>query len=346
MNNPNIRLFYGPNQFLLRRELERWKKGFLEKHGDTNLDVLDGKIVSGSDIINAADTAPFLGEKRLIIVTDFLPEPKGKSPQESGENPQETAKDDKKEISDSIDALIDYFPRISESSILLFVNTSPDKRSRLFKALEKQGTVSFFDEYKGAEFGSWVSSELKKSGITLDSGVRDQFLSLMGEDMWKASQEIEKLSLLGIQKLSVEDINMIISSNAQANIFAFVDAVGKKNLADSIRLFHRLLDSGEHIFVVLSMVVRQFRLLLMTKYLLSQKEDHRTILGRLRLAPFQLPPLIKQSENFSMSLLKDIFQQLLEIDIDFKTGKIPVHGENPALASMRLEQFFAKSSFN
>ena len=61
--NPNISLFHGENLYLLEKTLENWFQNFEKKHGDINITIIDSEEeLNAKTIINALESAPFLGE--------------------------------------------------------------------------------------------------------------------------------------------------------------------------------------------------------------------------------------------------------------------------------------------
>jgi DNA polymerase-3 subunit delta len=343
MSISNIRLFFGADQFGCMREVNRWKRAFVDKYGDFDMEVIDGRKLSARDILSRCDTLPFMGEKRLLIVRDFLPEAGKKSTSDaqdddSGDDGLES--DNNVASKDDIDTLIAYFEHIPDTAVLLFVSALPDKRTKLFKWFDKSKCITEFPEVRGVSFLQWLKRELSLLSLTFEPDALEYFRLHTGEDLWKAAMELEKLSLYTTGPVSRVDIDMVVSSNVQVKIFAFVDALGECALNRALELFRGLLDRGESIYMVFNMIIRQFRLILQTRFLLDQGCDRSQFASRLRLAPFQVQPLMKQSQNFTFPQLKNIYRQLLELDTALKTGKVSVTAERQDSFVILLEKFF------
>ena len=71
-SSPSLLLFTGENTFALAEELRRWKSAFLAKHGEANLLTLEGRTLDWGALRSEVQTAPFLGEKRLILIEGIL----------------------------------------------------------------------------------------------------------------------------------------------------------------------------------------------------------------------------------------------------------------------------------
>jgi DNA polymerase-3 subunit delta len=62
-------LFYGPNSFMLERVLGRLRNEFIPENArDFNMEICYGGESSPVDVVNRAQTIPFLSSNRLIIL--------------------------------------------------------------------------------------------------------------------------------------------------------------------------------------------------------------------------------------------------------------------------------------
>jgi len=98
-------------------------------------------------------------------------------------------------------------------------------------------------------------------------------------------------------------------------IFSLVESLRPQNAKVIINLFRQCLanNSPEIIF---SMIIRQFRLLLLVKSRgRDGPEDYQ------KLASWQKQRLTNQAKFFTMERLGEIYQKLLKIDFENKTGK-------------------------
>ena len=70
-----IFLFHGEDTWSQKEKLKFWQKEFEKKHGgDMNISHFSGKSSDAEEIFQACLSMPFLAEKRLVIVKNFLSE--------------------------------------------------------------------------------------------------------------------------------------------------------------------------------------------------------------------------------------------------------------------------------
>jgi len=74
-----------------------------------------------------------------------------------------------------IDALIKAEGRIPDDSLLIFVSSTPDKRLRLYKFLEKNANVKEFNQLKNNDLEAFVKREL--SDCSIDHATIQYFLT-------------------------------------------------------------------------------------------------------------------------------------------------------------------------
>ncbi len=99
-------------------------------------------------------------------------------------------------------------------------------------------------------------------------------------------------------------------------LFTFLDAIRPNNAKTLIKLFNDLKVNMEK-ELIFFMIIRQFRLML---NLLDQTQRIDEL---KRMAPWQLSKLERQAKLFGEERLKKLYQELFELDLNMKTGRIP-----------------------
>jgi len=303
MQKPNLVMMYGANSFSLREELLRWQKGFIQKHGDMNIDVIDGAKASVSDIQNAIVASPFLAEKRLVIVKDYQIKRKA---------------DDKRDLRDLLDL------GFTDSTILVFAeHGSPDKRSSLYKYMIKNATLKPFDPPKGSALTQWILARVKMHGGSMDFSVAGALAAIVGDDLWKLNHETQKLTLYAngvpITKLMIDEL---VTGSLDQNIFEMTDRLARKDVAGTLKLFRELHAQGNEAPYLFAMVVRQFRLMLEMKVLHDKGMHPKAIASQMKAHPFVVTNTLKFCRNFSETQLRKSLKDLLKIDRRMKSGRL------------------------
>ncbi len=302
MQKPNLVFMYGEDTFSLRNELQRWKKAFIEKYDDMNLEELDGSKTSVEEIGGAITAMPFMSERRLVILKDFLASKKA---------------DDQKKLVPLIEKLSD------ETVFVIAENSTPDKRTSAFKTLSKQATVKIFNTPEGAALTSWLVQRFHAHKGQIDYRTATYLISAAGNDLWKLENEAQKLSLYAKnQPVTPDMIDKLVVGSIQQSIFTLTDQLAQKDTKGALRTIRKLQANGQEAPYLFAMIARQFRLMLEIKSLTEQNTPQPAIASKMKVHPYVVKTVASQCRNFTHTQLRRALRKLLEIDRRLKTGRI------------------------
>ena len=295
---------YGEDDYRSRQKLNKLKEKFQAKDtSGMNLQELDGHRVELAELKNAIQAAPFMSDKRLVIVENIL------------------AKKDKNLHESVADLLSSGLP---ESSVVVFWEASvPDKRKKLFKVLIKEGKAEEITLLTGQALNKWISGEVADRTGKINLEAVNKLAAYVGNDLWQMSQEIDKLIIYKKgQEIVAEDVDVLVKAKLDTNIFNFVDALGQQDKDQALKLLHDQLASGEHALYLLTMITYQFRNLLIVKELLEKGRDQRSLSKEAKMHPFVAQKTAQQTRNYSLASLRMIYRKLLDLDQAIKTSRI------------------------
>lgn len=294
----------GEDSFSLLQEVKRWKAAFVDKHGDSDLEELDGETASIEQIISSISTLPFLSDMRLVILKNFL---SGKKADEANE-------------------LLPALEKLPDSTILVMVELKePDKRTSIFKKLTTLATNRLFLKPKGVQLNTWIQRRAESHGGKLSPESAAYLASVIGDDLFALNQEVQKLSLYARgQAITREMVDELVTGNVQKSIFTLTDQLAQKNYSGALLTLEQLQEQGEDPAFIFSMIVRQFRLILEMKALSEQNLPPAMMARKMAVHPFVISSSIRITKNFTYDYLKKTLAGFLELDTRLKTGLIPL----------------------
>jgi DNA polymerase-3 subunit delta len=189
---------------------------------------------------------------------------------------------------------------------------------------------------QGAGFAQWIHTRCDDLGGDINSDAAQLLAEWVAEDPFQADQELRKLIAYvdGARSIDVSDVKQLTPFQSQSNIFALVDAIGERKGSQAQRLLSRLLQDEDPGYAF-AMVVRQFRLLLITREALDSGQP---ISNALSLPSFVIRKLEAQARSFSDPELKQIYSRLLDIDVGSKTGRLDLEvGLDTLIASVATD---------
>lgn len=320
----HIVLMFGDDLFALKETLERWEKAFVEKYeSDINVDEFDG-ATPPHQIIEACQSMPFLGEKRLVIVKNFLSEQKA---------------DEQKKFAD----LLTEIP--SETCTLILVEEkTPDKRTSLYKKLAKSARLEEFKTLTGDNLTHSIIKTIEEKGGKIDWNTASSLCALCAENTWKLHHEIQKLlDYSNGEPLTQSMVDELVHGDTNTSIFKLTDALGQKRPTEAIQLFHQLVEKGEPIPLIYSMLVRQIRMLIQLKELSDLGKPASHIATLTKLHPYAVSQTLPQCRNFSLEELKQLFIRLTHIDLRMKTGEFTFSTTDQRPYMMEIEKFMVEA---
>lgn len=325
-----VYLFYGEETYLRDLALVRLKEHF-EQAGQTGLDVdmIEGETADPAEVVARAETLPFFAARRLVVV-------KNPSFFKAARRGGETGEGEGTNPSGREAALLEYIKNPSPSTCLVFsTGESVDKRKRLFQAIKKYGSEMEFNYLSTGYLTRWVAKRAGQSGRRFAPGAANTLVDSVGPSLQALSLEIEKLVnyTAGREVITAEEIHLMSPPRLEENIFAVVDAVGSRRYREALAGIKDMLAAKEPATKILSMIARQFRILLMVRDLVERGCPAREIPGRLKIHPFVAQKAAAQSRNFSKPILTGALAALSELDAGVKTGKMEFY---PAMETFLL----------
>jgi len=330
----NLFLFTGEETYLLHGQINGWKKAFVERHGDINLAVLDANETPLNEIMAAVNAIPFLGNKRLIFIHGLPDAPPKRKKSELSK------KDEKRD--EALKKLESDLDDVPESSVVVFVQSKPDKRKSFYKKLSAKVEIKEFSPLTGQILNTWIQKRVAMRGAKINSLAIEYLASLTGDNLWRLSSEIDKLiSYSSGDIITNAIIDKLVAPTMEANVFHLTDALGLKDSKKAIRHLHRSLSAGDNLRPVFYMIVRQFRLLLQGSGYknLIPNASPTAFAATLKLHPFVARNIFGQLKNFNQSELEGAYAELLDIDLALKTSRIRVTTDNQDELALAIERF-------
>ena len=298
----NIRkcyLIYGEEAYMRQNLKQRLRKAVV---GDDtmNYTYMEGKDASVEAIMDIGDTMPFFAERRLILV--------------------ENSGFFKKEA----DKLSAYLPDMPESTCLVFVEESIDKRNKLYKKVNSIGYAAECKRQGPAELRRWVARGLAQSGKKIQVATLDDFLARVGDDMENIRQEMEKLIAYtgDREEVTAADLDAVTTSQLSDRVFDMIDAIATRNQQRALDLYYDLLQLKEPPMKILVLIARQFHGILQVKELREKGLSADQIAERMGQRSFIVKRYMNQASRFSKTELEQFVQMSVETDEAVKSGNL------------------------
>ncbi|MFZ2489705.1 MAG: DNA polymerase III subunit delta [Anaerolineae bacterium] len=326
-----IYLLHGPDELLRSERLATIRAGLgAPELAELSTSWLDGRKTSVTEVCYHCDVMPFLTPRRLVIVNGLLAQLKrrqagGKKKDLAPEGDTSTRADAER------DALLAYLPTMPDTTDLVLLEAEPVARNeRPYKALtqlagEGRAEIVLCDAPEERDLPDWVLRRAKQKGGVIEREAAFDLATSIGRNLRLLDNELEKLLAYrgNAGTIRREDVRLLVPYTQEASIFDMVDALGQQDGPRAVRLLRELERDGAAPLYLLSMIVRQFRILVQVSDQMSLGLGKDEIAKAIGLHPFPTQKAMQQCRAWRMSDLAAAYDRLLAADLAIKTGKQP-----------------------
>ncbi|EKD29554.1 MAG: hypothetical protein ACD_78C00360G0002 [uncultured bacterium (gcode 4)] len=303
MPRSNIVFFTGANRIFLHRDLDKWIEVFALKYGEYNISRLDVGSLAKVNIAAELLTPVFLGEKRLIVI-DGIP-----ASTISAESEKSTV------LEDAESAILSALDTIPDSSVVLFVESTPDKRKSLYKRLAEIATIKDYPLLEGPALREYIRKKIPHIDITAIS----RLIEFTGADINRIESELDKLSLYKQDGwITEEDIRSYVLSNIESSIFALTDAIFALDSVRAHAEFLRIIET-HNIHQTFTTLISTLRTFLYSARLIELKYGATEVRTILKIHPFAFEKM-QRFTKFTPRI-RAVFDAFLLLDRRVKVGE-------------------------
>lgn len=313
-------LFEGVEENIKAAALTALRKKLLpEGLEELNESLLDNPATDA--VIAAAETLPFMADKRLVTVR---------------EHPALTGR------SEADERLCEYVKDAPDSCVIVFIcRGKADARKKLYKAIQKKGGVVSFNPLTDAELNDWIRKTFQKLGKECSAPTASLLSFTVGTDTALLRTEIEKLAALAGEQSQVTDehVRAVATRSVECTVFEMVDAVVAGQEGKAFGLLRDMLITGSDRVGILAMLLRQYRLLQHVKIMQFEKRSPQQIKQGLGIAPFAAERCIRQAQAYAGGEVRQAVDICLDTEYRIKSGQLNQEG---ALEGAMLKLFALK----
>jgi DNA polymerase-3 subunit delta len=188
-----------------------------EAEASFNLSIFYGKDADWSSVVNACMRYPMFADKQVVILKEA-----------------QQMRDIEK-----LESYIDN-PLASTIFVVSYKEKKVDGRSKLAKTLKSKGEMLSTKKMYDSQLPEWVNQMVASHQLTIAPKALHLLVDHIGNDLSRLQNEVEKLAvnLAGRKNITEDDIEKYIGVSKDFNVFELQDALGKRDLAKTIRIIH------------------------------------------------------------------------------------------------------------
>lgn len=286
-------IIYGIDEKQIKEVIDKIEKKFIDPSMvDLNSMKIDGADFNIDSIINTCEAIPFISEKKLVVLyrAEILRIKKGEKP------------------SNSYKELIAYMKDMPPHTIFIAYYVFEDKREKnsTLDSLKSNITVVKVEELKGDRLYKKVSEVFSRKGKTIGKIELKFFCDSVDNDLNIIENEVDKLlSYTEGREIKKEDIVILLPTKKDDDIFDLVEAMSTNKTQKALQIASELMFKGERETKILSMIERQFDLLLKAIVSIKNRKSNDEFAKEYGLHPYVAKNLMIQSSKFSEKSIKE-----------------------------------------
>jgi DNA polymerase-3 subunit delta len=268
-----------------------------EAEKDFNQTIVYAKDTPPINVVDAATRLPMMCEHQLVIVKEA----------------QEYKKKEQWE------AFEKYFESPSNATILIFAHKYKkfDKRSRIYKLLQKKAGVFESEGVKDYKLPTWISDHVKKNGYSITDKACALIAEYVGNELERISNELGKLFIVveAGKQINEKHIEEHIGISKDYNVFELTNAVLEKDLLKANKIVNYFGNNPKatHITVVMGSLYALYQRLFRAHF--SKTDDPRQLASLLKIHPYPAKELIRNKRKHPAKIISRNFSILREYDL-------------------------------
>ncbi len=293
-------LLYGDEAYLRLQNRDKLVSALGGSASSMNFNRYEGDNISPTEVIDMAETMPFLSDKRVILVEN------------SGF------------FKSGCPELADYLKAPSETTLFIFVEKEVDKRKDIYKAVSKTGFEMECSTQDEELLKKWIRSRFNNEGKEISPRAQAVLIDRVGTDMSNIATEIEKLVCYCIDRSSIteEDIDAVCANYLTSSIFAMTDAISSQDQKKAIEVYYDLLALKEPPAKILALITSQFNIMLQVKEMTENHRSTAEIASAVKRPPFIVGKFQNWARKYTLEQLKGALELCASNDEAVKKGKL------------------------
>lgn len=307
-----IYLLFGTESYLIDEEIRRLTNSLIPfEDRELNLISYDLNLTPIEEIVQEAETPPFMSTHKLIIVRGGA---------------LFTAQKLAKSVEHNVAELERYLSDPVNYSTIVFVvdHDKLDARLRIVKQMREKALVREFAPLNDYLLIAWVVKKAELASARISGEAAQLLVHKAGKELQLLSQEIEKMALyVGLNgEITEEVVDELTSRLLENNIFSLIDAVANLRMEQAFQLLSDLQKNKEEPVKILALLARQFRIILLSKEAARTGYSERDIASQLAVHPYGVKLALTQGKGFTEKQLQKIMMKLADLDYQIKSGQI------------------------
>ncbi len=269
---------------------------------DSNLEyiTLDAEKVKASDLVDLLSSPSLFNSSRLIFLKRIYRN---------------------KEKESIVNFLLEYLPNNTTDKIVIWEDQKVSAVTRYVKFFKSNNQLEEYTKFNKRSFLTWAKDIIKQMDININSNAINLLSTYSNYDSQRFENNLKKLKLIEKENITEEDIREFSPDTLEEDIWKLLDEINSES-GKPLLILENLLRNSTDPHYIIAMILRNIRLLTMTKYLIEKNTQYTEMPSILKIPSFTLRPLVNASHKYTTERVNKIYEKLSSLDYEIKVGRI------------------------
>lgn len=293
------KLYIGNETYLSFTEAKKFVKNLRDESQFEYLSV-DAEKIKAGDLIDILSSNSLFNNQRVIFLKRVYRN---------------------KERESIISFLLEYLDSNSTDYIVLWEDQKISSVTKYVKFFKQKNLLKEYTKLNKRSFVSWAKDILNSQNININKNALDLLIQYSNYDTERFENSIKKLQLLDKDSISEEDIKELSPNTLEEDIWKLLDEINTDN-GQPLLILENLFKQEVDPNYIISMIVRNIRLITMAKYMIEKGSSYSEIVSVLKIPPFTVGPIVNSAKRYNREKIRTIYEKLSSLDYEIKVGRI------------------------
>lgn len=226
-----------------------------------------------------------------------------------------------KEKESIVEFLLEYLNTDIKDHIIIWEDQKISSITRYIKFFKKNNLLEEYTKLNRRTFSTWAKNVLKEEQVKTDNNAFNLLIQYSNYDTERFENNVKKLKLLDKDNIEENDIKDLSPNTLEEDIWKLLDEINSTN-GQPLLILENLFRQGVDPNYIISMIVRNMRLLVIAKKMIENRNTYGEIASTLKIPPFTVKPIVDAGQKYSFEKIQLIYEKLSSLDYEIKVGRI------------------------
>lgn len=297
--NP-VYLLSGKEKFFHDQVINSFSKVLFSDTSSRSLNriILYGSENSLSEIVNACLSYPMMSDYKMVVVREFA----------------------RIKTTDA-DVFTKYLENPQKSNILI-LSAEDTGKSAFFKKISEKAVNVDCRPVPDYKIAGWLKEYIQQKNINMTTQAVNMLAEYTGSNLLNIEHELNKVIEYkkDNSEITADEIIAVTGMSKEYNVFTLQKALAEKNIKKSFLISKNLIDAGENINLIVSILYSFFKKVYMVAKLRASGTAQAQIAQQLRISDFQFRDISATTNKYNINALEKCVKILQNSDRTIKNS--------------------------